>query len=67
MSHKIAKLARKQLKSVTDRTVELVATNKRIVTSKDGKRSWETFTVKHRLGTYKQLVNALKSKLQKGG
>lgn len=67
MSHKIAKLARKQLKSVTDRTVELVATNKRIVTSKDGKRSWETFTVKHRLGTYKQRLNALKSKLQKGG
>lgn len=64
MSHKIAKLARKQLKSVTDRTVELVATNKRIVTSKDGKR---TVTLSHRLGTYKQRLNALKSKLQKGG
>jgi len=67
MSHKIAKLARKQLKSVTDRTVELVATNKRIVTSKDGKRSWTTVTLSHRLGTYKQRLNALKSKLQKGG
>lgn len=64
MSHKIAKLARKQLKSVTDRTVELVATNKRIVTSKD---SWTTVTLSHRLGTYKQRLNALKSKLQKGG
>lgn len=62
MSHKIAKAARKLLKSM-DKTVKMVETNKRAVYHK-GEYVYDTSTLKHSKESYKGRLNLLKTQLR---
>lgn len=56
MSHKIAKLARKNLKHMT-KDVVYVETNKRVKTVNGV--GYETSTIKHKKGTYRNRVRGI--------